>query len=195
MADYKLTKSVGEHWTCAELARRGWSPALTRDGLERTDLLAVGGHLPDRPTIEVQVKTANESGSRTSWPLGDKAQMSAKSDREWFVLAFVPRDLSAPIRGYVIPRDHVAAAAWIVHQDWLTNPTVKPGKRNAPASRSRVNTTVWERYEGRWDLLNQSTSAAPVLLPGWLRDRSSEPRVGLPPSHPWRAGLPPVWPD
>lgn len=58
MADTKLTKSVGEHWACSELARWGWAAALTRDGLERTDLLAVGTHLPDRPTIEIQVKTA-----------------------------------------------------------------------------------------------------------------------------------------
>lgn len=53
MSDTQMTKSVGEHWVCAELARRGWAPALTRDGLERTDILAVGTHLPDRPTIEV----------------------------------------------------------------------------------------------------------------------------------------------
>lgn len=41
MADTKQTKTVGEHHVAAELARRGWAPALTRDGVERTDILAV----------------------------------------------------------------------------------------------------------------------------------------------------------
>jgi hypothetical protein len=39
--DTKMIKTVGEHWVCATLARYGWAPALTRDGLERTDILAV----------------------------------------------------------------------------------------------------------------------------------------------------------
>jgi hypothetical protein len=39
MVDSKLTKTVGEHWVCATLARHDWAPALTRDGLERTDIL------------------------------------------------------------------------------------------------------------------------------------------------------------
>ncbi len=32
MADTKQTKSIGEHYVCAMLARCGWAPALTRDG-------------------------------------------------------------------------------------------------------------------------------------------------------------------
>jgi hypothetical protein len=31
MPDNKMTKSVGEHWVCATLARHRWAPALTRD--------------------------------------------------------------------------------------------------------------------------------------------------------------------
>jgi hypothetical protein len=38
--DTKMVKTVGEHWVCATLARHGWAPALTRDGLERTDILS-----------------------------------------------------------------------------------------------------------------------------------------------------------
>jgi hypothetical protein len=37
MTDRKMTKTVGEHWVCATLARHGWAPALTRDGLERVN--------------------------------------------------------------------------------------------------------------------------------------------------------------
>jgi hypothetical protein len=39
--DTKQTKSIGEHHVCSMLARWAWAPALTRDGLARTDILAV----------------------------------------------------------------------------------------------------------------------------------------------------------
>jgi hypothetical protein len=41
MVDTKLLKSAGEHWLCGVLAGFGWAAALTRDGLERTDIVAV----------------------------------------------------------------------------------------------------------------------------------------------------------
>lgn len=66
MVDRKMTKTVGEHWVCAALARHGWAPALTRDGIARTDILAVGTRLAHRPTVEIQVKTASDTGGRTS---------------------------------------------------------------------------------------------------------------------------------
>ena len=52
MADTKQVKTVGEHHVAAELARRGWAPALTRDGLERTDILAVHPGSGERRQIE-----------------------------------------------------------------------------------------------------------------------------------------------
>jgi len=73
MADTKMVKSVGEHWVCATLARHGWAPALTRDGVERTDILAVATTLQDRPMVEIQVKTASKMSNTTSWPLSSKA--------------------------------------------------------------------------------------------------------------------------
>ncbi|HYH99835.1 hypothetical protein [Hyalangium sp.] len=82
MADTKMTKSVGEHWTCATLARHGCAPALTRDGMERTDILAVAGHLEYRPTVEIQVKTTRGDSTRASWPLGEKAQLPDRSRHE-----------------------------------------------------------------------------------------------------------------
>lgn len=193
VADNKMTKSVGEHWTCSELARSGWAPALTRDGLERTDILAVATHLPERPTIDVQVKAANETAGVTSWPLGYADKMEARSDREWFVLVLIPRARNGQVRGYVVPRTHVTAASWIAHMDWLTKPDVPVGRRNAPVSRSRVRRQVWGGYESRWDLLDVPTPQVPVLLPNWMRERAFEERVGLPPVHPWTAELPAGW--
>jgi hypothetical protein len=189
LADTKMVKSIGEHWVCATLARHGWAAALTRDGLARTDVLAVGTSLPHRPLAEIQVKTATGSSNRTSWVINRKAQEFARSAHEWFVFVAVPAAPAAP-RGFVVPRDHVSAATWVVHENWRTDPNVSPGTRNTTIDRARVNMTVWAAYEDRWDLLATPTEDAPVLLPGWIRERTQEGRVGLPPGHPWRSGLP-----
>jgi hypothetical protein len=63
MVDTKLVKSAGEHWVCAALAHAGWAAALTRDGLARTDILAV--HTGTGQLIEVQVKAASYARSYT----------------------------------------------------------------------------------------------------------------------------------
>jgi hypothetical protein len=189
MADTKMVKSVGEHWVCATLARHGWAPALTRDGVERTDILAVATTLQDRPMVEIQVKTASKMSNTTSWPLSGKAQLLSRSPHEWFVFVLLPQ-VPQPPKAFVVPRDHVSAATWIVHQDWLTDPGVPSGKRNVGLDRARVREAVWAGYEDRWDLLAMPTTEVPVLLPGWLRTRALEERVGLPSGHPWATALP-----
>lgn len=192
--DTKETKTIGEHYVASMLARHGWAPALTRDGLERTDILAV--HTAgDRPTIEVQVKSIRGVKSSSSWPLGTKEQTPARHDREWFVLVAIDPDPTRPMRCFVVPRDHVAAATWIAHMHWLTEPGVPSGQRNVGPERARTSLRVFERYEGRWDLLLAPASAAPVLLPASFRAYAQdEGRVGLPPEHPWKTALP-VWDD
>gem|GEM_PF-550999 len=191
VADTKQTKTIGEHQVAAELARRGWAPALTRDGLERTDILAVLVSSDDRRMVEIQVKTARGSAWRSiGWPLGSKSQEPSRHEREYYVMVAVPHDLTIPPRSFVVPRSHVAAAAWIEHMNWLTEPGMEPGKRNAPVERSRVQLSTFERYEDRWDLLLVDELKAPVLLPERYRDFAQETRVGLPPGHAWRAMLP-----
>lgn len=191
VADRKQTKTIGEHHVAAELARRGWAPALTRDGLQRTDLLAVLTDPQNRRMVEIQVKTARgRSWSSISWPLGANAQGPSQHEREYFVMVAVPHDLTLPPRNFVLPRSHVAAAAWIEHMNWLTMPGIEPGKRNAPVERARVWLSTFERYEDRWDLLLADEGEAPVLLPGHLRTLAQEERVGLPAGHAWRTVLP-----
>lgn len=73
MADRKMTKSAGEHWVCSVLARHNWAAALTRDGLERTDILAVQTEGPHRTTIELQVMAIQAKDSGARWPLGMKS--------------------------------------------------------------------------------------------------------------------------
>ncbi|WP_120264499.1 hypothetical protein [Microbacterium sp. AG238] len=190
MVDTKQTKTIGEHYAAAELARRGWAPALTRDGLARTDILAV--HTGSgRRLVEVQVKTAmNTAWKYVNWQLGEKSQQPSASETEYFVMVGVLSDLAVPPRFFVLPRAHVAAAAWIGHQHWLTEPGIPTGQRNAPASRSRVHVRTFERYEDRWELLELDESACPVLLPPEFRGYALEDRVGLPEGHAWRDGLP-----
>ncbi len=184
-----MTKTVGEHWVCATLARHNWAPALTRDGIARTDILAVGTHLAHRPTVEIQVKTASDTGNRTSWLLGGITQLAAASEHEWFVFVLLPKYPLAP-KSFVVPRDHASAATWIVHQNWRTHPSAPEGKRNAGLSQARIQSIIWQEYEDRWDLLGTPTSEVHVLLPVWLRQRAQEERVGLPPGHPWNDELP-----
>lgn len=193
MADTKQTKTIGEHHAAAELARRGWAPALTRDGLERTDILAVMAGSAERRLVEIQVKAARgERMERISWPLGAKSMQRSAHEREFFIMVAVPADHSARPRSFVVPRIHVAAAAWIAHMNWLTDPDAPAGKRNAPVERSRVNVATFGGYEDRWNLLEGDQSAAPVLLPAEFRDYAQSSRVGLPPGHEWNSDLP-VW--
>lgn len=189
MADTKMVKTIGEHWVCATIARYGWAPALTRDGLERTDILAVSTDRAGRPTVEIQVKTATDRGESTNWLVGAKAQLPAESEGEWFVFVILPELPRAP-RAFVVPRDHVSAAAWIGWRDWFTDPGVPKGTRNTPLSMARVYQSTWLAYEDRWDLLGIPTAEIPVLLPSsyWLL--TQEERVGLPEGHPWKNALP-----
>ncbi|RKR74744.1 hypothetical protein [Frondihabitans australicus] len=190
MVDTKQTKTIGEHAVASERARRGWAPALTRDGLERTDILAV--ELAGRRTmIEVQVKAARGRGPRLSWPLGEKSQQPALHPREWFVMVAIDDDVDAPLRFFVVPRDHVAAAAWIEHMNWLTTPGIAPGVRNVGPERSRVTLPTFAGYENAWSLLTKPTDEVPVALPPEFHTYAEDTeRVGLPGGHPWREALP-----
>lgn len=192
VVDTKQTKTIGEHHVAAELARRGWAPALTRDGLERTDILAVAtGRDAPRRMVEIQVKAARGAVMNSiSWPLNQKAQRPSLHEREYFVMVAIPHDTSFAPRNFVLPRSHVAAAAWIAHMHWLTEPGIPQGKRNAPVDRSRVSLPTFAAYEDRWDLLFVDENEVPVLLPSHYRDLALEPRVGLPSDHPWRGFLP-----
>jgi hypothetical protein len=186
--DTKLSGSAGEHYVCSMLARAGWAASLTRDGLARTDILAVQA-TGERRMIEVQVKTIREG----TWPLGRKGTEGALSDREWYAFVRLGPVPDRP-RTWVVPRDHVAAATWIAHMGWLTDPTAKPEARNAGVESARLGLNDFARYEDRWDLLNSSAFDAPVMLDEWMLDAIDDPVVGLPEGHRWRDGTPDFMP-
>lgn len=62
-SDTKLITAAGEHYACAELARRRWAPSLTREGLTRTDILAV--HTGDE-RVMIEVRVSRHTASLTS---------------------------------------------------------------------------------------------------------------------------------
>jgi hypothetical protein len=171
------------------LARYGWAASLTRDGLERTDVLAV--HVVQRDMIEVQVKTVRTG----SWMLGPKGTFPDRSGREWDVFIKLGAPPGLP-ESYIVPRDHVAAATWIGHQAWLTDPDVPTGKRNTPLEMARLGAEVWSGYRDRWEQLGPDARRVAVRLPKWMRGAMDLERVGLPPSHPWNdRGSIPTWID
>ena len=121
VSDTKAVKSVGEFWTCCKLAMNGWAPALTRDGLERTDILAERSHAPfDVTQISVQVKTSRNE----RWALNPAKIGSQRSLYEWFVLVGWNEN-EQTLSSYIVPRNHVSAGAWLGHMRWLTDPTAK----------------------------------------------------------------------
>jgi hypothetical protein len=190
MADTKMIKTIGEHWVCATLARRNWAPALTRDGIERTDILAVGTHLRSRPTIEIQVKTSTDPAPKSPWFLGKQGPPSARSANEWFVCVLVPSDLEAPLEAFVVPRDHISAAAWIYHHH---KSKAFKQERKTKFNQFTIPKFYLKGYKERWDLLDRRTSEAPVRLPGFLPDWAKQDSVCLPPDHPWGDELPEKW--
>lgn len=185
MIDTKQIKSIGEFYACTRLAMNGWHPALTRDGIERTDILAIDAE--NSRAISIQVKTTSSHG----WRLNIPKINASKQNTEWFVLVKVDID-SSRLQSFIVPWDHLTAGAWALHQNWLTDPDQKPGKRNAGADKAIIGTDVFSSYEDRWDLLENATDEAPVLLDQTIRELILGPRIGLPDWHPWKDN-PPSW--
>ncbi len=154
--------------------------------MERTDILAVQTDSSGRQ-IQVQVKAS----TARDWPLGYRGPRAlAVSDAEWFVLVHVDKTVDGPVRCFIVPRDHLWAGVWIEHMAWLTDPDAKPGTRNAGVDKAFSQVVTFLGYEERWDLLDRPTTEAPVLLPASFREHATNPRIGLPPEHPWGDRVP-----
>ena len=191
VSDTKAVKSVGEFWTCCKLAMNGWAPALTRDGLERTDILAERSHAPfDVTQISVQVKTSRNE----RWALNPAKIGSQRSLYEWFVLVGWNEN-EQTLSSYIVPRNHVSAGAWLGHMRWLTDPTAKRN-RNCGPEQARMDVSVFGDYKDRWDLLLKPTSQTPILLPHELNEFAliaDASNSKLPEWHPWSGDSLPEW--
>jgi hypothetical protein len=76
--------------------------------------------------------------------------------------------------------------------DWLTEPGIAAGKRNAPVEQARVPLPVFAAYEDCWDFLRVDEPAVPVMPPKRFRALAHEKRVGLPEGDAWANKLP-IW--
>jgi hypothetical protein len=185
-----------QHWVCATLARLGWAPALTRDGIARTDILAVGTHFVGRPRIEIQVKTSNvpspDSQIRENFQLLRVKGEIARSEHEWFAFVLIPPFPQA-LRTFIVPRNHVCAAVWI---EWRILTNYLDSKQQCDDKSKQVwsSWVTWQRYEERWDLLGTATSDIPVMLSVYYRYLVKNNFVDLPPGHPWDEEFP-EWPE
>jgi hypothetical protein len=185
----KMVGASGEFLVCGILAQFRWAAAMTRDGIPMTDVLAE--HADTGRSISIQVKTTWIRSGSANWQFGLKDIGPAKSQTQWYVLVKLKsEEPPAASTFYVVPKDHVAAGVWIVHQNWRTDPAAKPGNRNTDVSRARASEIVFGKYKDRWDLLHTDANKTPVLLPPEYKDLSKLPRVGLPPDHPWHKGSP-----
>ena len=83
MLDKKLTGSAGEHLVCGVLAQFNWAAALTREGVARTDVLAVNAETSR--TVSLQIKTAwGKTGRLANWLLGNVlSQQLRASGTSW----------------------------------------------------------------------------------------------------------------
>ena len=176
--DQKLTGSTGEHFVCSTLAQLDWAASLTREGVARADILAVradmGAEQPERPMIEVQVKTMRHH-RKPMWPMGARGITPAASAREWYVFVLLGKDVRDRPRCWVVPRVHAVAGAWIAHMHCSPNPAFRPdsathrSRRHASASTYGIATknggTCWTRAP-------MTRGAAPGLDHG--QDRRAE---------------------
>lgn len=93
--DKKLRGSSGEHLVCGVLAQFNWAAALTREGVARTDVLAVSADTGK--TVTIQVKTTwREKKPKTDrpvgWRLGMKDILPAAVPTEWYVMVKLEGD-------------------------------------------------------------------------------------------------------
>ena len=97
--DRKLRGSSGEHLVCGVLAQFNWAAALTREGVARTDVLAVNADTGK--TVTIQVKTTwREKKLKTDrpvgWRLGMKDILPAAAPTEWYVMVKLEKGTHRP---------------------------------------------------------------------------------------------------
>lgn len=177
--DMAQTGAAGAYYTAAQLSQRGWAASLTVGNMPRTDLVAqeMG---PSARLIAVQCKAANAGGS---FQVGLRGELpSPPGSNEWYVFI----ELFEPDRRpsfYVVPRNVVAAFAWVGHRAWLTG-TRRDGSPRRNGSMRSIQAHEFAAYREQWDLLDAPADEAPYMLPEWFFGWLDDPRVGLPDEHP-----------
>ena len=174
-----LTGAAGEYYVAAELSLRGWLATPTIKNAPGTDVLAQ--YREKGILVAIQTKTAS---------LGNQFMVNATMERpssannEWVVLVKL-HEMRTRASFFIVPHNHVAAAAYAQHRRWLATPG-RDGQQHRDTPRRMLIAKQFLGYEDRWDLLLQPTSEAPNLLGADYADCVSH--WGVPPGHP---GMPP----
>jgi flagellar hook-basal body complex protein FliE len=191
--------------TIAGAGNRTSGPVL-RSGSPRLAIQEAWAWLTATQLVRASAAAALRSGHAAARALRRRNQQEAAADEESFTaalrqairsMASTQVTASSSLHALAAAADASARAALHTlnvpgrqrHSPRMT-PSAPEGKRNAGLSQARIQLIIWQGYEDRWDLLGTPTSEVPVLLPGWLRQRAQEERVGLPPGHPWNKALP-----
>jgi hypothetical protein len=174
-----LTGAAGEYYVAAELSLRGWLATPTIKNAPGTDVLAQYREMGI--LVAIQTKTAS-LGNKFMVNVGIERPSSA--DNEWVVLVKL-HELGSRPSFFVVPHDHVAAAAYAQHRRWLATPGVG-GREHRDNPRRMLIAKQFLDYEDRWDLLLRPTSEVPNLLGADYAECIAQ--MGVPPGH---RGMPP----
>lgn len=111
--------------------------------------------------IAIQVKTASQASS--VFQVGEKGVIpSPAGSREWYVLVQLGEPGERPAF-FIVPRTHVAATAWINHEDWIAHPKRDGSERLVNTMRHTKRQWV-ESYRDRFELLHEPPDQVPWLL-------------------------------
>ncbi len=170
-----LTGAAGEYYVAAELSLRGWLATPTIKNAPGTDVLAQ--YREAGILVAIQTKTAS-FGNQFMMNAG--IERPSMADNEWVVLVKLHEIKSRP-SFFVVPLNHVAAAAYAQHRRWLGTPG-QGGQEHRDNPRRTLIAKRFLDYEDRWDLLLQPTSAVPNLLGADYAECIAA--WGVPPGHP-----------
>ena len=152
-----VTGAAGEYYVAAELSLRGWLATPTLKNAPGTDVLAQ--YRERGILLAIQTKTAS-FGNPFMMNLGIERVSSAEN--EWVVLVKL-HELGTRPSFFVVPHNHVAAAAYALHRRSLATPR-RDGQPRRDHSRRTLRAHQFLDYEDQWDLLLRPTSEVANLL-------------------------------
>ena len=130
--------------------------------MAHADVLAVAGErhpntIAKRTMVEVQVKTLSYNRV-PKWPIGGNWMVRAASAHEWFVFVLLGAERANP-PALLRPPTRSCGSRGLDRSYGLAYRTGGGclGKRNTPIERVRVGVNVFERFEERWDLIEEPT--------------------------------------
>jgi hypothetical protein len=155
-----LTGAAGEYHVAAELSRRDWLATVTIKNASGTDVLAQ--RRDRRRMVSIQAKTASPGNM---FRLSIKDEEPGETDNEWYVLVGLAALVERP-SFYILPRHVASAMTYLEHREWLADMGVlhthaRAGHQRKANDQRTLHPEWIEGYRERWELLDDSSWAAP----------------------------------